>query len=97
MADLSPEERAKLMGKNPDGRSRAYVEVAEPPQSKKEKASGVMKGALAIGFLALVMYLGNMVTTTTAPNLALSIAAAVVVGGSILVAAAAAYYGRSPT
>jgi hypothetical protein len=93
MAELSPEERMKLLSEtNPDGTSKEFVEVFVHPKTKREKAEDVIKGAAAVGFIALLMFLGNQVTTTAASNALVAMVTGLVMVGSLIVIAVAAYY-----
>jgi len=93
MAELSPEERMRLLsGTNPDGTSNEFVEVFVHPKTTKEKAASVITGAAAVGFLALLMYLGNQFTTTAATNTLVAMVTGLVFLGSLIVIAVAAYY-----
>ena len=78
---------------NPDEKN--IITELVKPKGKKEKAGTVMMWALGVGFLALLMNLGNIYKTSSPYDPTFALVSGVVVLAAVAVAVAAAVYRRS--
>lgn len=92
MASFSRDDERKLVGSNADNLDSTVVDLLGHAKTRKEKADSLITGSLSVGFIALLMFVGNFVGQY---NRVLAIVTGLAALGSLAVAISAYRYRKN--
>lgn len=92
MASFSRNDQRKLVEADANNPDSTAIDLLGHTRSRKDKAGSLMAGALSVGFIALLMFIGNLVGQN---DRALAIVTGFVALGSMSVAISAYRYKKN--